>query len=98
MDTFTFKKVHLSSSALVYVAWDASACLYVGMSKRGLRRPFTNAILQRRWPEIERLEIHTCQNDSEALTLEGKLTAELKPTLNRSRGLYRQRVHWSKPR
>ena len=67
-------------SPLVYIAWGDKTCIYVGMSARGLARPFTNRVLRN--AAIERLELRWCEDAASARVLEVKLILELAPVLN----------------
>jgi excinuclease UvrABC nuclease subunit len=77
----------------VYVVWFKKACLYVGMSNRGLRRLFgtghTALTLleeleeQANIPTFDSIEIFWCRNVTTAQLLEKRTIQELKPKLNR---------------
>jgi hypothetical protein len=77
---------------MVYVAWHKDANiknpLYIGSSIRGIHRALGNKRLMEHKDKIGIIEFHRCQRYSDALTLEAKLTHELRPSLD---------LMWRKP-
>ena len=72
-----------TSGPLVYIAWKGSQCLYVGMSSRGLARPFTNQRVLK--SGATNLELRWCVDIEAARYLESKLIFDLNPPLNKAR-------------
>jgi transcriptional regulator of acetoin/glycerol metabolism len=74
----------LANRYAVYIAWIGESCVYVGMTRQGFRRVFTNATLRKRWHELTRVEVEWQANSDQALAREAQLISELLPALNKS--------------
>ena len=76
----------LAFGPLVYVAFARKKCIYVGMSKVGLGRPFTNRNVRARQSKVTRIQVHLCESVRSAVDLEADLTYRLKP-------LFKNKMH-----
>ena len=75
---------------IVYAAWMGKDCLWVGMSRVGLNRPFVNYRLKAFLGEVTHIDYWYCKDANEALAREVYLRSMFFPILDRS-GYYYDR-------
>ena len=68
---------------VVYVAWNGQECLYVGASRNGCRRAFSNNTIKLA-KRITAIQFHSCKTFQSALSLEQQLTEKFQPKLSQA--------------
>ena len=84
METTLFRKRALQGGACIYLVWTRVDCLYVGMSRKGLFRPFSNCVLRHYWEEIDCIQVEWCESIEDAVREECRAIRDLRPRLNKT--------------